>query len=100
MKRSIVAIVLCAVSFGAAAFDDFEGKYANGNIAIEWRAGGHLGNEFMSSVCPDQKFRPRTHESHSRAGKDYTIKSDFQFKKLEVTGTNKCLPKGTYQRVN
>lgn len=103
MKRPVLAILLCATSFGALAFDDFEGTYASGPVSIEWRAGGRLGNEFVSSLCPDKKFRPRTHASHSKKGKDkgkdYTIESDFQFTKLEVTGASKCLPKGTYQRV-
>lgn len=99
MKKSVLAVILCATSFGALAFEDFEGKYVNGDVTIEWRAGGKLGNEFVSSLCPDKKFRPRTHASHSHAGKDYAIKSDFKFAKLDVTGANKCLPKGTYQRV-
>jgi F-type H+-transporting ATPase subunit beta len=27
MKKSVLAVILCATSFGALAFDDFEGKY-------------------------------------------------------------------------
>ncbi|MDM0109825.1 hypothetical protein QTH97_33250 [Variovorax sp. J22R24] len=99
MNKSILAVVLCGASSGALAFDDFEGKYVNGAVTIEWRAGGRLGNEFVSSLCPDKKFRPRARPSHSHTGKDYAIKSDFEFSRLDVTGANKCLPKGTYQRV-
>lgn len=99
MKKQILgSIVLAAASTGTLANDDFEGTYASGNTKIEWRVGGRLGNEFVSSLCPDKKFRPRTHASHSHAGKDYTIKSDFQFTELKVTGASKCLPPGTYKR--
>ncbi|MGJ7509611.1 hypothetical protein [Variovorax sp. GT1P44] len=95
----LASIVLATGPVAALAEDDFEGTYVNGNTRIEWRAGGRLGNEFVSSLCPDKKFHPRTHASHSHAGKDYTIKSDFQFNELKVTGASKCLPKGTYTRV-
>lgn len=99
MKKTILAMILCLASFGVLAFDDFEGQYTNGQVTIEWRVGGRLGNEFVSSLCPGKKFRPRNQASHSHADKDYAIKSDFEFKRLEVSGTSKCLPKGTYQRV-
>jgi len=100
MKKQILAsILLAATSTGLWANDDFEGTYASGSTTIEWRVGGRLGNEFVSSLCPDKKFRPRSHASHSHSGKDYAIKSDFQFTELKVTGSSKCLPKGTYKRV-
>jgi hypothetical protein len=99
LARALASILLAAGPVGALAEDDFEGTYANGSTRIEWRAGGRLGNEFVSSLCPDKKFRPRSHESHSHAGKDYAIKSDFKYTELKVTGSSKCLPKGTYKRV-
>jgi hypothetical protein len=99
MKKLLLAVALCATSFGALAFNDFEGGYTDGKVTIQWRAGGKLGNEFESSLCPGNKFRPRVHASHTHKGKDYTIESDFQFAKLDVSGSNKCLPKGTYQRI-
>lgn len=99
LSRILVSILVAAGPTGALAENDFEGTYANGNVKIEWRAGGRLGNEFVSSLCPDKKFRPRSHESHSHAGKDYAIKSDFKYNELKVTGSSKCLPKGTYERV-
>jgi hypothetical protein len=85
-------------SSSALAFDDFEGVYASGDIKITWRAGGRSGNEFLSSRCPDRKFRHRTQPGDAHAGKDYTIKSDFGFTKLVVSGSNHCLPQGTYKR--
>lgn len=99
MKKAILAAILVAASSAALAEDDFEGTYASGSTTIEWRAGGRLGTEFISNLCPHKKFRPRTHASASHEGKDYTIKSDDKFTRLDVTGANKCLPRGSYHRV-
>lgn len=99
IARVLASILMAAASTSALAEDDFEGTYAKGSTSIEWRAGGRMGNEFVSSLCPDKKFRPRSHESHKHAGKDYAIKSDFKYNELTITGDSKCLPKGTYKRV-
>jgi hypothetical protein len=99
MKQYALALILCVTCLSALAFDDFEGRYTNGPVTIEWQAGGRLGNEFVSSLCPSKKFRPRVHADHSRKGKDYAIKSDFSFSKLDITGANKCLPEGSYKRI-
>jgi hypothetical protein len=100
LKTPLLAAIVLASgwSSSALAFDDFEGTYVNGNTTITWRAGGRSGNEFLSSRCPDKKFRHRTQPGDAHAGKDYTIKSDFGFTKLVVTGSSKCLPRGTYKR--
>jgi hypothetical protein len=100
MKKTLLAALLISAgwSSGALAFDDFEGSYVSGDTTITWRAGGHSGNEFLSSRCPDKKFRHRTKPGDAHTGKDYTVTSDFGFTKLVVTGSSKCLPRGTYKR--
>lgn len=99
-KKLLLAVMVIASgwSSSALAFDDFEGTYLNGDTTITWRAGGRSGNEFLSSRCPDKKFRHRTEPGDAHKGKDYTVQSDFGFTKLVVTGSSKCLPKGTYKR--
>ena len=95
----LAALILASAwSPGALAFDDFEGSYVNGDTTITWRVGGRSGNEFLSSRCPGKKFRHRTQPGDAHKGKDYTVQSDFGFTKLVVTGSSKCLPRGTYQR--
>lgn len=100
LNKPLLAALLLASgwSSSAFAFDDFEGTYQNGDITITWRAGGRSGNEFLSSLCPDRKFRHRTQPGSTHKGKDYAVTSDFGFTKLVVSGSSKCLPPGTYQR--
>ena len=100
LKTPLLAAMVLASgwSSSALAFDDFEGTYVSGDTTITWRAGGRSGNEFLSSRCPDKKFRHRTQPGDAHAGKDYTVKSDFGFTKLVVTGSSQCLPRGTYKR--
>lgn len=100
LKKPLLAAMVLASgwSSSALAFDDFEGTYVSGDTTITWRAGGRSGNEFLSSRCPGRKFRHRTQPGDAHSGMDYTVKSDFEFKKLVITGTNKCLPRGTYER--
>ncbi|MDM0027410.1 hypothetical protein [Variovorax saccharolyticus] len=99
-KAPLLAALILASAWSpsALAFDDFEGSYVNGDTTITWRAGGRSGNEFLSSRCPGKKFRHRTQPGDAHKGKDYTVQSDFGFTKLVVTGSSKCLPRGTYQR--
>ncbi|WP_286531126.1 hypothetical protein [Variovorax sp. J31P179] len=99
-KMPILAAMVLAGGWSscAVAFDDFEGTYVNGSTTITWRAGGHSGNEFLSSRCPGKKFSHRTQPGDAHKGKDYTVRSDFGFTKLVVTGSSPCLPRGTYRR--
>jgi hypothetical protein len=100
LATPLLAVLILAGgwSSSALAFDDFEGVYASDGTRITWRVGGHSGTEFLSSLCPGKKFRHRTQPGDAHAGKDYTIKSDFGFNKLVVSGSNHCLPAGTYKR--
>jgi hypothetical protein len=100
LTTPLLAVLILAGGWSsrALAFDDFEGVYVSGDIKITWRVGGRSGTEFLSSLCPDKKFRHRTQPGDAHAGKDYTIKSDFGFTKLVVSGSNHCLPQGTYKR--
>ena len=94
----IAVLVIAGAWSSSARVDDFEGTYVNGDITLTWRAGGHSGNEFLSSRCPGRKFRHRTQPGDAHNGKDYTVRSDFGFTKLVVTGSSPCLPRGTYRR--
>jgi hypothetical protein len=96
----LAAVILASVSQLAMARQDFEGTYTNGQVSIEWRVGGRQGTEFLSNLCEGNKFAPRTSPGSAKHGHDYAIKSDFKFTKLEVAGTNRCLPKGTYTRAD
>ncbi|RZL87384.1 MAG: hypothetical protein EOP82_26720 [Variovorax sp.] len=97
-KATLAAIFIASMSQAAFAREDFEGTYTNGPVSIEWRVGGRAGTEFLSSLCEGKKFRPRTSPGSAKRGDDYAIKSDFKFTELQVVGTNKCLPQGTYKR--
>lgn len=81
--------------------DTWEGVFSNGTVTIERSFGSRGRDEFTSSACPNFSLPERalTVKPGEPEMAPYEVQSALDGSSLTITGSNQCMPAGTYARV-
>jgi hypothetical protein len=82
-------------------YGTWEGVFSNGTVTIERSSGARGRDEFTSSACPNFSLPERslTAKPGEPEMAPYEVQSALDGSSLTITGSNQCMPAGTYARV-